>query len=165
MSPLALFGGLLLAAAVLGGKSKTGRGDAVEDEDRGPELKPPPPFKPVDQLVLDAAMRACIEEAAPEISARITWNNAIEQQAWAVKLKLAGFTKAGQCVGLNGLDLVACIAILHDAVAADLRAMAEPRKGAVAFTQLANKLDVAGFPEASACFRADGPRPGLVRLP
>ncbi len=55
--------------------------------------------------------------------------------------------------------------VFDAALATDLRAMAKPRKGAIAFTQLANLLDVNGFPEAAACFRSNGPRAGLVSFP
>lgn len=151
---------LALAAAVVGKKKPSRRGaDDVEDE------QPFPASKPVDQLVLDAAMGACIDDAAPEIAVRIEWETPAQQHAWSVKLSDAGFTKGAQCLSFHGVDLEACMPLLDAALVADLRAMAKPKKGASAFEQLANLLDGQGFPEAASCFRTTAPRAGLVMFP
>lgn len=155
-----LLGGLLLAVAVMSDKKKAvskkpGRGDPGDEEPFDP---------PVDDGVLDAAMGACIDDAAPAIAARIVWTTPAQQNAWAVELSAGGFTKSAQCLSFQGEDLAACIGLLDAALAADLRAMAEPHRGAVAFAQIANKLDADGFPEGAACFRPSGPRAGLVSM-
>ncbi len=160
MSLPVLLGALALAAVVMSDKKKPARGDDVEDE----EPFQTPPSKPVDQLVLDAAMGACIDDAGPAIAVRIEWETPAQQQAWAVKLSDAGFTKGAQCLSFHGVDLEACMPLLDEALAADLRAMAKSKKGASAFAQLANLLDGQGFPEAADCFRPNGPA-GLVNFP
>ena len=164
MSLPVLLGAFALAALVMGDKKKpTAIGDDVEDEQPFDRPFKPPPV--VDQLVLDAAMGACIDNAGPAIAVRIEWETPAQQHAWSVKLSDAGFTKGAQCLSFHGVDLEACMPLLDEALAADLRAMAKSKKGASAFTQLANLLEGQGFPEAADCFRPSGPRAGLVQFP
>ena len=165
-----LLGGLLLAVAVMSDKKQPSRGDAGRPPSRGDDVEDEQPVRtlpsePIDQLVLDAAMGACIEDAGPEIAARIEWETSAQQHAWSVKLSDAGFTKGAQCLSFHGVDLEACMPLLDAALTTDLRAMAKPKKGASAFTELANLLDAQGFHEAADCFRPSAPRAGLVSFP
>ena len=136
-------GALVLAFMLLGGKKA-----------KAATVPTPPPRRPaVPPAVLDAAMTACIEQAAPAIAERILWSNDDEKRGWVVQLTAGRFVKAAQCVAFEGEDLAACIAMLPDAIAADLRAMASPLSGAAAFQGLAQHLEDNGFGEAAACFR------------
>lgn len=138
-------GALALAFMLLGGKkAKAATVPAPPAPGRRPAVPP---------TVLDAAMRACIEQAAPVIAERILWTNDDEKHGWVVQLTAGRFVKAAQCVTLEGEDLAACIGMLPDAVAADLRAMATPLSGAAQFGDLAQHLEDNGFGEAAGCFR------------